>query len=122
MHVLNKLCAVCLAFTLLFVSTVPLVANASCTMMPMQQGMGHAMDMQNFKCACPLDDVRCVIECGCRFTTHLDGMPHQLAPHLITSIQFERVFMASIIRSENTSWLMADKRAIDTPPPEPSEI
>jgi len=38
----------------------------------------------------PLIDLQdCYIECGCRIDNHLDGMPHQLAPHALSLAGFD---------------------------------
>jgi len=69
-----------MAFTLLFVSMVPLVPAETCHM----SGMDQAMQAEVV--APMIDWQECYIQCACRFDNHMDGMPHQLAPHLIRDV------------------------------------
>ena len=60
----------------------------------------------------------CYIECGCRLDNHLDGMPHQLAPHLV-AMQREAVpALADHAALRSMNHLTARLRVIDTPPPQ----
>ncbi len=87
MHVIRKFVAATLALTLLLISSVPVTSAATCRMM---DGM-RASDTAMSKLAMQIEPVSPLIgwqdgyiECGCRIDTHLDGMPHQLAPHALS--------------------------------------
>jgi len=81
MHVIRKFTAVMLAASMLLVTAIPTVSAAACAM----PGMGNAIDSMQVEPATPIIDWQdCVIECGCRIDNHIDGMPHQLAPHALS--------------------------------------
>jgi len=82
MQVIRKFTAAIMALSLLLVSTVPAVSAASCAMPGMNAGMSESVQVEPVAALIDLQD--CYIECGCRIDNHLDGMPHQLAPHALS--------------------------------------
>ncbi|MFQ5346073.1 MAG: hypothetical protein ACE5DZ_08985 [Mariprofundus sp.] len=81
MQVIRKITAVMMAASMLFVSCIPAVSAAACDM----PGLGDAVESMQVESVMPLIDLGdCYIECGCRIDHHLDGMPHQLAPHALS--------------------------------------
>jgi len=81
MYVIRKFTAAIVALSLLLVTAMPTVSAAACAM-PGMSGMAEQMQAEP---AAPLIDwLDCVIECGCRMDNHIDGMPHQLAPHALS--------------------------------------
>ncbi|MDQ7000786.1 MAG: hypothetical protein Q9M12_07905 [Mariprofundus sp.] len=81
MHVVRKFIAAMMAVSLLFVTAMPTVSAAACAM----PDMGNTADSMQVEPVSQLIDWQdCVIECGCRVDNHIDGMPHQLAPHALS--------------------------------------
>jgi len=76
---MRKFMAAMMAFSLLFVSTVPTAAAVVCDM-PDMAGAMQAMDVIP-----SINGQDCFIECACSIDTQLDGMPHQLAPHALSA-------------------------------------
>lgn len=69
-----------MAFTLLFVSMVPPVPATTCPMPCAVQPL-NVVEVTRMP-----DRHDCYVECGCRMDNHIDGMPHQLATHLIQTV------------------------------------
>jgi len=81
MHVNRKFTAAMMAVSLLLVTAMPTVSAAACAM----PGMDNASQSMQIEPVTPnIDWQDCVIECGCRIDNHIDGMPHQLAPHALS--------------------------------------
>jgi len=81
MHVMRKFTAAIMAVSMLLVTALPTVSVAACAM----PGMGNASQGMQIEPVTPLIDWQdCVVECGCRIDNHIDGMPHQLAPHALS--------------------------------------
>jgi len=117
MHLIRQTVAAIMAVSILLVTAVPTVSAAMCAlpdMSPMAEQMVEQMHIQPVTPAMNGQD--CYIECGCRIDTHLDGMPHQLAPHAL-SMDAEPVSITlnpAIVMAMpalNTRWLAA------SPPP-----
>jgi len=69
----------------------------------------------------PLIDLQdCYIECGCRVYNHLDGMPHQLAPHTLSLASDETAAAAS--NPIATAIRILSSRVYTFSPPPPRSI
>jgi len=117
MHVIRKFVAAMMAVSLLLVSTVPTVSAAVCDL----PGMGGVTDNIQIEPAMVQTDLAdCYIECGCRIDNHIDGMPHQLAPHALSSDT------ASVASDLNHAIAFAtpalSSRWLSFPPPPPRSI
>jgi len=115
MHVIRKFTAAMMALSLLLVSSVPAVSAASCAMPAMDAGMSESVQIEPVAALIDLQD--CYIECGCRIDNHLDGMPHQLAPHVLSmDAASVSVALSSVIvmaaPALNSRWL-----SFSPPPP-----
>ena len=117
-HLLRKSIASALALALLLVSSLPTASAMACMMMDtmeMQMSMEAPLPILS-DADTTLPD--CYIECGCRLDNHLDGMPHQLAPHLV-AMQREAVPpLADHAALRSIDRLTARLHVIDTPPPQ----
>jgi len=68
--------------------------------------------------ASPLIDWHdCYIECVCRLDTHLDGMPHQLAPHALSLAGFDVGLTVTDVNMAVVQGLIARDLFPPTPPP-----
>jgi len=118
MHVMRKFTAAIMAVSLLLVSTVPAVSAVACEMPGDMQETGAAVERMQTETVTPIIDWQdCYIECGCRVDNHLDGMPHQLAPHVLSmgaasSVSFSSFGIIDIMPAL-TSWLLP----FSPPPP-----
>jgi len=118
MHLIRQYVAAIMAISILLVTAVPTVSAAMCAL-PDMGAMAEQMQeqMQTESVTPPMNGQDCYIECGCRIDRHLDGMPHQLAPHALSmnaepmSITLNpAIFMA--MPALNTRWL-----SVSPPPP-----
>jgi len=118
MHVIRKFTAAIMAVSLLLVSTVPAVSAAACQIPGDMQEMGTTVESMQSESVTPLIDWQdCYIECGCRIDNHLDGMPHQLAPHTLSMgdaaiVSFSNLGITDVM-PVLTSWLLP----FSPPPP-----
>ena len=114
MQVIRKFTAAMMAASMLFVSSIPAVSAAACDM----PDMGDATESMQVETVMPLIDWNdCYIECGCRIDHHLDGMPHQLAPHaLSTDVSSDLTIPAHSISMAMPA-LAARLLSLSTPPP-----
>jgi len=117
MHVLRKFVAAMLALSLLLISAVPMVSATVCAM----PGMNMAGQEMQIEPVSPLNDGQdCYIECGCRVDNHLDGMPHQLAPHTLSLDSFDSQF--AVNRAITHTLPVFTSRLLLFPSPPPRSI
>lgn len=62
----------------------------------------------------------CRLECGCGCNHSVDGMPHLLAPHVATTLQFETG--EQIARAEPAAYPAFQAVTLNNPPPPPRSI
>jgi len=125
-HVFRKFVAATLALSLLLISSVPVASASACRMDGMQasdMAMSNLtmpdMSMQIEPISPLIDGQDCYIECGCRIDTHLDGMPHQLAPHALTLTASDAVH--SVADADMTLLSTLIQRYIVSPSPPPKQ-
>jgi len=119
MRILHKFVAAMMAVSLLLISTVPVAPAATCDLSAM-----HSADMNRprretqVESASPLIDWHdCYIECSCRIDNHLDGMPHQLAPHALSLTGLNVGLTAMDVDINVVPGLIARHLFPPTPPP-----
>jgi len=119
MHVIRKFVAATLALALLLISSVPVTSAVACRMDGMQSSeMSMSEPAMQIEPVSPLVDGQdCFIECGCRIDNHLDGMPHQLAPHALSMNTVGRVAVSGHLMSTPAPTLIARPLALSPPPP-----
>ncbi len=111
MHVIRKFTAAMMAVLLLLVTAMPTMSAAACAM----PGMDNATENMQVEPATPIIDWQdCYIECSCRINNHIDGMPHQLAPH---ALSMDSYHVASAI---NQAITMAEPAFTSEPMPFPA--
>jgi len=118
MHVIRKFTAAIMAVSLLLVSTVPAISATTCQMPGDMQDAGTAVESMQTESVTPLIDWQdCYIECGCRIDNHLDGMPHQLAPHTLSMGGENVVPVMSHVITIAEAALISRFLPFSTPPP-----
>jgi len=118
MHLIRQCVAAIMAVSILLVTAVPTVSAAMCAlpdMSPMAEQMTEQMQIQPVTPTMNRQD--CYIECGCRIDTHIDGMPHQLAPHTLSMNGAELMAVSGHVIIHNPPTLIAWLPSFSPPPP-----
>jgi len=118
MHLIRQIVAAIMAVSILLVTAVPTVSVAMCAL-PDMGGMTEQMaeQMQTESIVPTMNGQDCYIECGCRIDTHMDGMPHQLAPHALSMNSAEPMPVSSHGIINNAPALIARLLSFSPPPP-----
>jgi len=118
MHLIRQTVAVVMAFSILLVTAVPTVSAAMCAL-PDMAGMSEQMaEQMNTESVTPaMNGQDCYIECGCRTDAHVDGMPHQLAPHALSMNSAEQISISNHGIINNAPVLIARLLSFSPPPP-----
>jgi len=118
MHLIRQCVAAIMAVSILLVTAVPTVSAAMCAL-PDMAGMSEQMaEQMNTEAVTPaMNGQDCYIECGCRIDSHLDGMPHQLAPHALSMNSAEQVAVSGHAIIHHAPVLIARLLSFSPPPP-----
>jgi len=118
MHLIRQCVAAIMAVSILLVTAVPTVSAAMCAL-PDMGSMAEQMQeqMQTESVTPPMNGQDCYIECGCRIDRHLDGMPHQLAPHALSMNGAELMAVSGHVIIHNPPLLIAWLPSFSPPPP-----
>lgn len=116
-HLLRRVTAVMMTLSILLVTTVPTVSAATCDM-PGMDGVSQQTAAEQTTSL--FDWQECYIECGCRVDNHIDGMPHQLAPHTLFAADFQS--LPVINRLIGSAEAMLSSRPLPFAPPPPRTI
>ncbi len=106
---MRKWTACSIILTLLAITSMPMLSLAGCDMPGMQ-----ASTIENMTG----DDIDCFIECACKFESHLDSLPHQLAPHALDNTQATCGPSSMALTPAGESPLVGILLRIPVPPPE----
>ncbi|MDX8407141.1 MAG: hypothetical protein R8L58_02025 [Mariprofundaceae bacterium] len=106
---MRKWTACSIIWTLLAITSMPMLAMAACDMPGMQAST--MMSMAD-------DDIDCFIECGCKLGSHLDSLPHQLAPHALDNTTRPCVISSMALTPAGESPVAGIMLRIPVPPPE----
>jgi len=90
MYGVRKFVAAMMALSLLLISSVPVLSAATCDMADANMNDMNIVESEmQIEAPAPLIDWQdCYIECICHVNDHMDGMPHQLAPHVLSMSGF----------------------------------
>ncbi len=117
MQLFRKYLAAIMAVSILLVTALPGMPAAACEM-PGMSGLTAQMQMKpQIEPVTPfIGGQECYVECGCRIDNHIDGMPHQLAPHALSTAA-DVIAQTALLVVGHAPQLSARLQSQPAPPP-----